>query len=110
MSRAQPASLVLKAAKAAGGTGSGFGDKVAILRVPPGVKALAYARRHVGDFVMALLDTNFLSLGGLKIQRRRRADELGIEAGADEYVMKPFDRDILEAKFMLEPEALAEAG
>jgi hypothetical protein len=33
-----------------------------------------------------------------------------MKSGASDYMMKPFDRDILEAKFTLEPEAFAEAG
>ena len=33
-----------------------------------------------------------------------------LQAGASDYMMKPFDRDILEAKFMPQAEALAEAG
>jgi two-component system chemotaxis response regulator CheY len=36
---------------------------------------------------------------------------LALKAGASDYMMKPFDRDVLEAKFMLpQEEALAEAG
>jgi two-component system chemotaxis response regulator CheY len=36
---------------------------------------------------------------------------LALKAGATDYMMKPFDRDILEAKFLPEPEsAMAEAG
>ena len=33
-----------------------------------------------------------------------------MKAGASDYMMKPFDRDILEAKFMPQQEELAEAG
>ena len=37
--------------------------------------------------------------------------KLALKAGDSDYMMKPFDRDILEAKFLPEPEKeLAEAG
>jgi two-component system chemotaxis response regulator CheY len=35
---------------------------------------------------------------------------LAKKAGANDIMMKPFDRDILEAKFMTQTEELAEAG
>ena len=35
---------------------------------------------------------------------------LALKAGASDYMMKPFDRDILEAKFLPQAEELAEAG
>lgn len=35
---------------------------------------------------------------------------LALKAGASDYMMKPFDRDLLEAKFLPQAEALAEAG
>ena len=35
---------------------------------------------------------------------------LAMKGGASDYMMKPFDRDILEAKFLPQTEALAEAG
>jgi len=35
---------------------------------------------------------------------------VAMKAGASDFMMKPFDRDLLEAKFLPEVEALAEAG
>ena len=35
---------------------------------------------------------------------------VAMKAGASDYMMKPFARDILEAKFMVQEEKLAEAG
>ena len=40
----------------------------------------------------------------------QRGIAVAMKAGASDYMMKPFDRDILEAKFLPQTEELAEAG
>jgi two-component system chemotaxis response regulator CheY len=86
-----------------------------------GAEALAYCRSEMPDAV--LLDWNMPVMDGLAFVRQLRIEpggdkptvlfctiendpariEEALDAGADEYVMKPFDGDILESKF-------AEAG
>ncbi len=84
-----------------------------------GQMALARCEAHLPDVV--LLDWNMPVMSGMEFLRnlRQRPFErqpkvvfcttendlahirAAIEAGADEYVMKPFDRDTLEAKLQL---------
>ena len=84
-----------------------------------GAEALAWCRSAMPDAV--LLDWNMPVMDGLEFLRRLRAepggdrpvvvfctvendlDHIGqaLEAGADEYMMKPFDSEILEGKFAL---------
>lgn len=86
-----------------------------------GVEALAYCRADMPDAV--LLDWNMPAMNGLDFLRQLRREPggdgptvlfcttendvehitLALDAGADEYIMKPFDGDIIESKF-------AEAG
>jgi len=86
-----------------------------------GATALAACRRAMPD--MVLLDWNMPNMNGIEFLRALRNERLGdrpivvfcttendiahiteaLGAGADEYIMKPFDRDIIEAK-------LAEVG
>jgi two-component system chemotaxis response regulator CheY len=86
-----------------------------------GVEAMAWCRTAMPDAV--LLDWNMPVMDGLEFLRALRKepdgglpvvvfctvendlDHIGmaLEAGADEYIMKPFDSEILESKF-------AEAG
>lgn len=86
-----------------------------------GAEALAYCRAEMPKAV--LLDWNMPVMDGMAFLRQLRTEPGGadptvmmctvendpariveaLDAGADEYVMKPFDGDILESKF-------AEAG
>ena len=86
-----------------------------------GVEAMAWCRTAMPDAV--LLDWNMPVMDGLEFVRALRKEPDGrqpvvvfctvendlehigraLEAGADEYIMKPFDSEILQAKF-------AEAG
>jgi two-component system chemotaxis response regulator CheY len=86
-----------------------------------GAEALAWCRTAMPDAV--LLDWNMPVMDGIAFLRELRQEKDGrrpvvvfctvendiehigqaLEAGADEYIMKPFDSEILEAK-------LAEAG
>ncbi|RMF75714.1 MAG: response regulator [Alphaproteobacteria bacterium] len=82
-----------------------------------GKDALERCQVHMPDVV--LLDWNMPVMDGLEFLKRIRAMEgvkqpvvvfcttendmahirQAMEAGADEYIMKPFDREIIEAKF-----------
>jgi two-component system chemotaxis response regulator CheY len=82
-----------------------------------GREALEYCKRGMPDAI--LLDWNMPVMDGLEFLRALRQAEGGdrpvvvfcttendvahitkaIGAGANEYIMKPFDRDIIEAKF-----------
>ena len=82
-----------------------------------GEEALAYCRAAMPDAM--LLDWNMPVMNGLEFLRALRQEPGGdapvvvfcttenepariveaIEAGANEYIMKPFDGDIIEAKF-----------
>jgi two-component system chemotaxis response regulator CheY len=86
-----------------------------------GMEALAWCRAAMPDAI--LLDWNMPVMNGIEFLRSLRTEKDGdkptvvfctvendvahiaeaLEAGADEYIMKPFDGDIIEAKF-------AEAG
>ena len=83
-----------------------------------GEKALEVCKRGLPDAI--LLDWNMPVMDGIDFLRRLRKEPEGhvpivvfctvendlehittaLEAGADEYIMKPFDGDILEAKFI----------
>lgn len=92
-----------------------------IAEAADGMEALAWCRAAMPDAV--LLDWNMPVMNGIEFLRylrkepggegpkvvfctvENRVDQIreALEAGADEYIMKPFDGDIIEAKF-------AEAG
>ncbi|BDW98898.1 response regulator [Maricaulis maris] len=82
-----------------------------------GAEALEACRKHMPDAI--LLDWNMPVMNGLDFVKALRREETGdrpvvvfcttendmahiteaLRAGADEYVMKPFDGDIIESKF-----------
>jgi two-component system chemotaxis response regulator CheY len=84
-----------------------------------GVEALAWVRTTMPDLV--LLDWNMPAMNGLEFLRQLRAEPGGaaprvvfcsvendldrireaLDAGADEYIMKPFDGDIVASKLAL---------
>jgi two-component system chemotaxis response regulator CheY len=84
-----------------------------------GRQALARVAEHMPDVV--LLDWNMPVMGGLEFLQSLRAGDFevqpkvvfcttendsahiraAIDAGADEYVMKPFDRETLESKLQI---------
>ena len=86
-----------------------------------GLEALAACRKEMPDAI--LLDWNMPNMNGIEFLRALRKEEGGdrpvvlfcttesefsfiteaMEAGANEYIMKPFDREIIESK-------LAEVG
>jgi two-component system chemotaxis response regulator CheY len=88
-----------------------------IAEASDGMEALAWCRAAMPDAV--LLDWNMPVMNGIDFLRQLRQEPGGtdpvvvfctvennleqireaIEAGADEYIMKPFDGDIIEAKF-----------
>ncbi|MBS0409612.1 MAG: response regulator [Proteobacteria bacterium] len=88
-----------------------------IAEAADGMEALAWCRAAMPDAI--LLDWNMPVMGGLEFLRKLRAEpggdapvvifctvendvahiEEALDAGADEYIMKPFDGDIIEAKF-----------
>ena len=88
-----------------------------IVEAEDGQQALNRCKEKMPDVV--LLDWNMPVMDGLSFLRRLRGSEGGdapvvvfcttendiahiraaLEAGANEYIMKPFDRDIIEAKF-----------
>jgi len=92
-----------------------------IAEAADGLEAMAWCRSSMPDAV--LLDWNMPAMNGLDFLRQLRKSPGGdqpvvlfctvendlehiaqaLESGADEYIMKPFDGDILESKF-------AEAG
>ena len=92
-----------------------------IAEAADGMEAMAWCRTAMPEAI--LLDWNMPLMDGLTFLRALRKEPEGhlpcvvfctvendlehitraLEAGADEYIMKPFDGDILEAKF-------AEAG
>jgi two-component system chemotaxis response regulator CheY len=92
-----------------------------IAEAADGMEALAWCRAAMPDAI--LLDWNMPVMNGIEFLRRLRAEPAGeapvvvfctvendlahiaeaLEVGADEYIMKPFDGDIIAAKF-------AEAG
>jgi two-component system, chemotaxis family, chemotaxis protein CheY len=92
-----------------------------IAEAADGMEALAWCRAAMPDAV--LLDWNMPVMSGIEFLRRLRAEPDGeapvvvfctvendmahireaLDAGANEYIMKPFDGDIIAAKF-------AEAG
>ncbi|MDE2181524.1 MAG: response regulator [Alphaproteobacteria bacterium] len=82
-----------------------------------GEEALVLCRRNMPDVI--LLDWNLPHMSGVEFVRSVRAEKNGsvpvvlfcttendvshiseaLGAGADEYIMKPFDKSIIEAKF-----------
>jgi two-component system chemotaxis response regulator CheY len=92
-----------------------------IAEAADGMEALAWCRAAMPDAI--LLDWNMPVMNGIEFLRKLREEPQGeapivvfctvendlghiqeaLDAGANEYIMKPFDGDILEAKF-------AEAG
>ena len=88
-----------------------------IAEASDGMEALAFCRAAMPDAV--LLDWSMPVMDGLEFLRRLRQEPGGegpvvvfctsesdpiriaeaLEYGADEYIMKPFDGDIIEAKF-----------
>jgi two-component system, chemotaxis family, chemotaxis protein CheY len=92
-----------------------------IAEAADGMEALAWCRAAMPDAI--LLDWNMPVMNGIEFLRRLRTEADGekptvifctvendiahineaLDAGASEYIMKPFDGDIIEAKF-------AEAG
>lgn len=92
-----------------------FGFDVA--EAADGMEAMNHCRAEMPDAV--LLDWNMPVMNGIEFLRALRAQPGGdaprvvfcttesdlrhiveaMEAGANEYIMKPFDRDIVEAKF-----------
>ena len=84
-----------------------------------GVEALAWVRTAMPDAI--LLDWNMPAMNGLEFLRQLRAEPGGqaprvvfcsvendldrireaLDAGADEYIMKPFDGDIVASKLAL---------
>ena len=90
-----------------------------ILEAEDGEKALEACKRGLPDAV--LLDWNMPVMGGMEFLRTLRQKPFpaqpkvvfcttendaahiraAIDAGADEYVMKPFDRDTLETKLQI---------
>ena len=93
-----------------------------------GQEAFDKCRQEMPDAI--LLDHSMPIMGGIEFLKLIRAymggehakiifcvteNDIGqiavaMKAGASDYMMKPFDREILEAKFMTQPEQLAEAG
>ncbi|MDO8359731.1 MAG: response regulator [Devosia sp.] len=93
-----------------------------------GQEAFDKCRQEMPDAI--LLDWQMPVMGGLEFLKLLRAyiggtaphvvfcvteNDIGqialaLKAGASDYMMKPFDRDILESKFMLQPDELAAAG
>ncbi len=89
-----------------------------VVEAVDGQDALDACDRDMPDAV--LLDWNMPVMDGLEFMKRLRAQEgveqpivvfcttendmahirTAIEAGANEYIMKPFDREIIEAKFV----------
>jgi two-component system, chemotaxis family, chemotaxis protein CheY len=85
----------------------------AVAEAEHGLAAVAFCRTQVPDFV--LLDWNMPEMDGISCLRALRAMALvprpavvmcttenglpkireALEAGADEYIMKPYDRDVL---------------
>ncbi len=88
-----------------------------IAEAADGMEALAWCRAAMPDAI--LLDWNMPVMSGIEFLRKLRAEPGGdtptvvfctvendmahiteaLEAGADEYIMKPFDGDIIAAKF-----------
>jgi two-component system chemotaxis response regulator CheY len=89
-----------------------------IAEAADGVEAMAWCRTAMPEAI--LVDWNMPVMDGLDFVRQLRAEPNGdrpvvvfctvendmdhiiqaLDAGADEYIMKPFDGDILEAKFV----------
>lgn len=91
--------------------------KFDILEAVDGQEALTVCRKKMPDAI--LLDWNMPVMNGIEFLRHLRSEENGgspivvfcttendikhiteaIQAGANEYIMKPFDREIIETKF-----------
>jgi two-component system chemotaxis response regulator CheY len=90
-----------------------------IAEASDGVEALAWCRAAMPDAI--LLDWNMPVMNGLEFLKHMRQEPGGdrpivvfctvendvariseaLDAGADEYIMKPFDGDIIASKFVL---------
>ena len=88
-----------------------------IAEAADGMEAMAWCRSAMPDAI--LLDWNMPVMSGIEFLRQLRAEPEGktpvvlfctvendpshiaqaLEAGADEYIMKPFDGDIITSKF-----------
>ena len=97
---------------------TGFGFEVAEAR--HGREALTYLQSHV-DTDVALIDWNMPEMNGLELVEAVRGDarlndlrmmmvttetevshiQRALQAGANEYVMKPFSKEIIEEKLLL---------
>ena len=92
-----------------------------VCQAPNGKEALELADRENGHISLVLVDWNMPEMSGLELVKRLRADAryssvplmmvttetempqvvAALEAGADEYVMKPFTRDTIADKLRI---------
>jgi len=92
-----------------------------VVQAGNGREALDLFQRDAGNFSLALVDWNMPEMNGLEFVKRLRAEPrfasvvlmmvttetqveqmvAALEAGANEYVMKPFTKEIIEDKLRL---------